>query len=287
MKKGMLCHDCYKKLPRSVQKNLTHYSFREVHQILNAASSIREGCFFKVGKFYFSDHTIRVGNFWIDVKNFQSVKLNFHNRRPPENGKMWGIPTIQIVTKSSRVAIEEAIFDERTVIKVDYRIDNKKAVTILYPIKLVVIMRLVQKALQLNMQDFTQVHEEYYKFLLKQKEREEKRRQEEEREKEERRREEWRQEEVRRKEGERQEQKREEERRRAEERRRQAYSQSRNQTAFEIANYYFKMARPFTIADLKKRRRALMKAYHPDAGGTNEQATSINKDFDVLKQYAS
>lgn len=80
-------------------------------------------------------------------------------------------------------------------------------------------------------------------------------------------------------------------RREAEERQRHEHSQntyrSAHESEFEAHNHHFQMVLPYTMCDLKKRWKMLMIENHPDRGGSNEIATCINKEMEVLKHYAS
>jgi hypothetical protein len=43
------------------------------------------------------------------------------------------------------------------------------------------------------------------------------------------------------------------------------------------------LSRPFTLADLKRRRADMLKRVHPDTGGSNRMASMVNEAFDYLK----
>lgn len=51
----------------------------------------------------------------------------------------------------------------------------------------------------------------------------------------------------------------------------------------EAALRVFGMSSPFTKAQIRKRRNALINLNHPDHGGSNEKAIEINNAYDILK----
>lgn len=55
----------------------------------------------------------------------------------------------------------------------------------------------------------------------------------------------------------------------------------------EEAMRLFAVKEPFTIDDLKKKRRILQKFYHPDAGGNEIMSKRINQAYDLLEKYTT
>lgn len=49
----------------------------------------------------------------------------------------------------------------------------------------------------------------------------------------------------------------------------------------------FGMSKPYTFAELKKRRMELLKKVHPDQGGSNMMARLVNEAYEILKTSAS
>lgn len=56
---------------------------------------------------------------------------------------------------------------------------------------------------------------------------------------------------------------------------------------FHNALKFYGLTIPFSEKELRERRKFLMKKYHPDAGGSDDDAKKINKYFDLLKKFAS
>ena len=68
-------------------------------------------------------------------------------------------------------------------------------------------------------------------------------------------------------------------------------SQSSGSTAhvsdYEKALKFYGLKVPFTEKELKEKRRKMMKTAHPDAGGSTNEAETINQYYDILKKYAN
>lgn len=66
-------------------------------------------------------------------------------------------------------------------------------------------------------------------------------------------------------------------------------NQERKITDFERAKKLYGLEIPYTMEELHRRKRALLKNVHPDQSNdpkATEKAQEINRLFDVLKQYA-
>lgn len=59
--------------------------------------------------------------------------------------------------------------------------------------------------------------------------------------------------------------------------------QPRDRDETEDALRYFGLSMPFTEAELKSKYREAMKRAHPDAGGSNEEASRINRYYALLR----
>lgn len=64
-------------------------------------------------------------------------------------------------------------------------------------------------------------------------------------------------------------------------------SQGRSEDELKKALSYYGLKIPFSEKELKERRKELIKRAHPDSGGSEEEAKTINAYFDILKRYAS
>ncbi len=56
---------------------------------------------------------------------------------------------------------------------------------------------------------------------------------------------------------------------------------------FLLAKELYDVEIPYTKDDIISKKRELLKKYHPDNGGTAEQAAQINKAYDLLAKFAS
>lgn len=56
---------------------------------------------------------------------------------------------------------------------------------------------------------------------------------------------------------------------------------------YEKALKFYGLKIPFTEKELKEKRRKMMKTAHPDAGGSTNEAETINQYYDILKKYAN
>lgn len=56
---------------------------------------------------------------------------------------------------------------------------------------------------------------------------------------------------------------------------------------YEKALKFYDLKVPFTEKELKEKRRKMMKTAHPDAGGSTNEAETINQYYDILKKYAN
>lgn len=64
-------------------------------------------------------------------------------------------------------------------------------------------------------------------------------------------------------------------------------SAANDSMTFSEAQKIFQLPLPYTARELKKRRNELIQKYHPDHGGTNEEAVMIQKAYEELKRYAT
>ena len=60
-------------------------------------------------------------------------------------------------------------------------------------------------------------------------------------------------------------------------------SRSAPSNAMSDALDLFELKQPYTLEQLKKRRKELMLRVHPDHGGSNMMARMVNEAFDLLK----
>lgn len=56
---------------------------------------------------------------------------------------------------------------------------------------------------------------------------------------------------------------------------------------YEKALKFYGLKVPFTEKELKEKRRKMIKTAHPDAGGSTNEAETINQYYDILKKYAN
>lgn len=69
-----------------------------------------------------------------------------------------------------------------------------------------------------------------------------------------------------------------------------SYNNSRSSGSasdYEKALKFYGLKVPFTEKELKEKRRKMMKTAHPDAGGSTNEAETINQYYDILKKYAN
>lgn len=279
MKRGKLCGECYHRLPNVIKDHLADYTIQDLRSLLDMTTLEKEKWFLRLGNLYITEHTIGVGDFRLEVKNVESFTLEFHKREPTTKEHVYGNLSVKIITRSPRLMIEEYILDKERCFEFDYRMNEQNEPVVVFPHGIAMILNLANDALRTNAQDFVEVHKQYNAVMsieeaCKKMYRDEIRKELIEKQE---------KEEVRRKE----EQLRQEEIRRQKEIWYQTQLRQQNQLVFEYANYFYKMSLPFSVNDLKQRRRILMRTYHPDKGGSNELAMRINMDFDVLKRYAT
>lgn len=64
------------------------------------------------------------------------------------------------------------------------------------------------------------------------------------------------------------------------------HNHGRKLTEFERAKALYEVEIPFTLEEINKKKKELMKKYHPDLGGDTEKAIEINAAFDLLEKFA-
>lgn len=310
MKNGVICRDCFDKLPRPFQNSIRKIRTEELKEAL----TYLKPCQAKYWATYndtirICNTSLQISNYEIDLKDLESVRLNFHPFRSAEGvHKVYGVMTIVMTFKKIKLRLEEALM----LTTVGYRIvgDN---ISYTYPEKFVEHFSCIQQYLEDDSHTTYQYWEKKHNERL-QREREEKRRKEKEKlqaERERQKDEAWRAEELRKqKEKERaeaekkraeQERKRREEQRKREEsewfwrQRQKAYEQARreqtqrqNESEFERARIYFGFApnASFTKKDLDKKKREFAKKLHPDNGGSEEKMANMMHYYDVLAFFA-
>ena len=200
---------------------------------------------------------------------------------------MIGRVTVIAELKKPHVLIEEPILPEE--IAVPYSIHGQEIVY-QYPYFLETTFVQLQKCLKDKEYDMTSYIEKVNRCMEKYREKKEQIRREEEekrtqearkKEEAERAREARRREEAKRA---------EETRKRAEEAKRKAEERKAQEKKYafcEEERRLFQLNMPYTQAELKKKRRLLLKQCHPDAGGSEEMAKRINTAYDVLWKYAA
>lgn len=64
-----------------------------------------------------------------------------------------------------------------------------------------------------------------------------------------------------------------------------SYSYGRKRSELDEAKKLFDIHGSYTEADLKKQRNVLLRKFHPDNGGTNEDCQRVNQAYELLLRY--
>jgi flagellar biosynthesis GTPase FlhF len=307
--RSRLCPSCYGKLPEWVCEHPHRYSDYFVYSIMKR----NYRCFEKKTAFYnveFDENLMRFAGVVFSPEEIEGVEVDFEPKEYKENTSelRFGDVVLKITLREAvsmpQLCLEYVLCEtkayvtmygnDRNSIAGEYVVDAdiisfinslkaKRSVRYLrntycgfFTMQDIADARAEKEQLRRNM-------EEYYKNKSAAEEKRrayEKQRAEEERKK---------AEEKRRAEEER---KRAEEKRRAEEERRRQKRRSsgksnvRSAILFEEAKKKFELSEPYTLKDVRKARNRLIKMYHPDAGGTTEDAQKINVMYAELVKHA-
>ncbi len=306
---GFVCEDCYNALPKSLRDQFVSGKYSHIDKISPIFFANLGSPLFGFSRLNFYKSGIGIDGWTIDLEHIKDFHVFCKINEWLSGQKCRCMFFAKITTKNPEVTVEESILDLPVIL--DYHTRNG-GFEVTFPRIFKAVIEAVKTAIQNDYTDLLWAKEKFDQLMAIEEERkrreeeerlrreeEHKRREEEERlrrEEERKRREEeerLRREEERKRREEEERLRREEERKRREEERKHREqntyqrSSSRCESEFEANNHHFQMRFPFTGKDLSKRRKELMHQYHPDMGGTNEMATCINKEYDVLKHYAS
>lgn len=281
LKAGMIPDACYHKLPQSIKDYYADGQHGPISEVCFVFLSRLDDLFYTIGHLSIYRNGIGAYDWGICVQNITTVRIVFRIDEWLRNHQCRGKLFVRITTKHPEVTIEEPISDHP--VDLDYAIKGGDRF-VYYPHDLIVVVKAMQAALKNKEKSFASAMNAYKDYILKKGvknlhegerqrlntlriRREELRRKAEARAQAEER------------------QKREEERKRRT--RSQRTYRDAHESEFEAHNHHFQMVLPYTMCDLKKRWKVLMLENHPDTGGSNEMATCINKEMEVLKHYAS
>lgn len=261
IKKGHICKRCYDMQPSCIRNSIRTITNKQIFHINKVVHTATPKNWFKYGEFRLSEKSVRVNDWEIEIKDIESIKLDCQPLYPSmlAANLVHGNIILVIETKVPHIIIRETIITK----DIMYSISGKN---IYYNYGKDLQMVISQLQRNINNQiynakkvfEYFQQHDEEEK---KERERREKQREYEERAK---------------------------NSRQSDDRdNTNKNHSSKSKGDLDAAMKIFGMTVPFTIEELKKKRKQLAIKYHPDQGGSVEMCAKINAAFDILKDHVA
>lgn len=252
LKKGLICQSCMHKVSIGVRSSLKDFTADQIKHIINTIQPYQKekNVWCYCGTLKVCFDRIIINGFEYPLKNLVAVKLNFH---PKELGRLpdtaVGVITVMVEIKEPHYLIEEAFIAGKTTAQ--YIISG---MDIIYHYS--DDLEHVIKAVQNSIQDGTYIIKEAIQDAQKQKEE------------------------------------------KKEEKTKKTYRWEKGKTAqkkeepltpLEAAMKLLSVERPFTKADLRKKRNQYLAEnhVHPDDGGSEEAFRKIQDAYELLLKFAA
>lgn len=245
---GYICDTCYNCLPKSCKLHIQEFDKIQIKRLLSICKENRD-TFYTCGNFKMGDRWIKLSEITFDLHDIKKIKLKFHPRELV-GSKVKGYATVCIEFVNG-IQLEEQIKDE--MYTVSYKYDGKK-LTYIPPEPINSALDFIQDSINEGRYDVSSVRIEYEKSEAFKKQQEQRQRQ-------------WQEEQNRRK--------------KEENRKNKSITLSQAKQLFNISGDY-------TKDEIKKKRNALLKKYHPDnQGGSTQLCSLINEVYQLLLDNVS
>ncbi len=258
IKNGYICRDCYDMQLACVRNNLKELRNKEIFGINTIIHKANSSCWFRYGEFKLSNESICVKDWEISLRDVEAVRLDFqplYQSRLCSGSVAYGNIILEIETKHPHIVIREIILSKDVIYSISGR-------NIFY--KFDGMLQTIVSMLQKNLHNQVYNARSIYNYFKQQ---EEDAQREEERKAKQR-------------------QYKQNTRNSRQEKHRERTC-SENKLALEEAMKTLGISKPFTIEQLKKKRKQLAVKYHPDQGGSVEMCAKINAAFDLLKDHVA
>ena len=273
LKNGYICNDCVNSLPKSILQHIKEIKSSNIRKVKKIIFTLgRDFYWFQYDNFKIYDKNYIGLNKWgIYIKDIRNISYNVYPIYK-QGKRVLAYVTLVIETRKPHIKIEEPISEHYY--SIDYFIKNKKIVYSL-PKQLESVVRQLNKCVINNIsadtvRDMFPNSTFYYdreKVFREEAARERKRQESEYYD--------WKRKTFER-----------EKQRKKTQNKQNERTKTNNNSELEKALNCYKISQPFTMKELKKQRNLLLKKYHPDSGGTEEQCRIIYQMFDILKVYA-
>ena len=273
VKNGSICQHCYDSLPESVKVNADHFTLKQIKQIQGLVNEPEEQALASCGTFKVCRTAIQINGKEFKIKNLSGVRLNFHpNGLGMSLGTAVGTLTVVIDTKVPHYMFEEPFYPKE--VTASYRI-NGKNVTYGYSYAIEKLFVCIQKCLSEQSEDLSKYIEEYQEAVKRNNQEKKEKKDAQNR-------------------GFSSNQKRQSESTSTKQEHTSSQSNTSNngdtqkpKTPFDEAKALFSVELPYTTTEIKRKRNALIKKYHPDLGGSEEMCKKINEAYTLLLKFAS
>ena len=257
---GKICDECYNKLPKAVQNNISNLKPRQLKEIMEIIKPPKTKSWASMLGLRLCNYSIIINDWEIRLKNIYEISANFYpTSYCDELGSNYanGIITIKVETRDPHLIIEEPLLTR----PVRFIISDI-SIRYLFPPELLNLINTIQASIKDGSNSLLK-----YKVKLTIEEEAKRRR---EREAERRRKEQA-----------------DRDRKAGKKERRTSHNEAFIQSDYDAALDLLSIKAPFTIEELKRKRNNLIKQYHPDqANGDAGKCSEINNAYDILEKYA-
>lgn len=271
IKDGFICNWCFDKLPKSFKESKDRLTLKQIEEAKTCIRKAYSKPWLKCESIGICDKSIQIDNWEIQLCDIRSISLNFHPKNNgSKQGYAYGILTIviDVNTPEVKMVMEEPFLAT----EIPYYI-NKKEIIYSYPTKLQQIFTNLQSVIDDQSYNMSKFDRSRYRD-----EEEEKRKQQERQRRQEQQRQQERQRQY-------QQQKRQEQQKQSQQQK-QKNNPQQHTTEFEKAKALYKVEMPYTKEELNKKKKILLKKYHPDNGGDIHIAVEINSSYELLLKFA-
>lgn len=289
LKRGRICKQCFRELPKPIRDHIDEYTAGQVKYLKKTITKVdpmNTWCRTNSLIMGLGDDYIYLKGYKIPISEVKAFRFVFH---PVAEGKKPNVSIGRItaeITLKKRGVLLSCEFSDKMVEAV-YRITKNNIIYFL-PVDAEFLEKTITEALR-NGQDFVEAK----KAALKSKEKWDQKKAQAEKAKREEAEAAARRAKEKAERDRKAQQSREEKARREEEQRRrerQQQEQRRRQSSkspLDNAKDLFHVEMPFTKEQIKTIRNELLKKHHPDAGGSLEKCQEINTAYDLLLKFAN
>lgn len=258
IRRGYICRECFLRLPDCIKKNIDSFSSKHLTQLMGIIRIPSKPYVIRIERVYFTMTGIQINNWEINIKDIRNISLNFHPfTQGASPNTCYGIATIVIETRCPHFLLEEPIknnLNDNKLDKVIYRIEGN-SIIYFFPSRVESIIRDIQIAIEKRQDNLLDVFRKYGLDNSNRRQKQQTNNQ-------------------------------------------NRYSKGNNNrpkelTPLDKAKRIYGITGPFTKTDLDKRKRCLVKRWHPDVCENREykeQATEMVKailaSYDLLLPYA-